>query len=92
MACLCMACVKECAENSMMKAIDDIKSRSDYSSEGKVYLYSEGKVYLYWYVLVVNIGFHSLVYILTLYWIMTDARHDSTANAYHTTVVCISGR
>ena len=79
-----MACVKECAENSMMKAIDDIKSRSDYSSEGKVYLY--------WYVLVVNIGFHSLVYILTLYWIMTDARHDSTANAYHTTVVCISGR
>ena len=52
-----MACVKECAENSMMKAIDDVKSRSNYSSEGEVYLH--------WYVLVVNIGFHSLVYILT---------------------------
>ena len=25
-------------------------------------------------------------------WVMTDARHDSTSNAYHTTVACISGR
>ena len=23
---------------------------------------------------------------------MTDARHDSTANAYHSTVACLSGR
>ena len=23
---------------------------------------------------------------------ITDARHDSTANAYHTTVPCLSGR
>ena len=23
---------------------------------------------------------------------MTDARHDSTANAFHSTVVCLSGR
>ena len=25
-------------------------------------------------------------------WVMTDARHDSTSNAYHTTVACLSGR
>ena len=25
-------------------------------------------------------------------WVITDARHDSTANAYHTTVPCLSGR
>ena len=24
--------------------------------------------------------------------VMTDARHDSTSNAYHTTVACLSGR
>lgn len=24
-------------------------------------------------------------------WVITDARHDSTANAYHTTVPCLSG-
>ena len=25
-------------------------------------------------------------------WVITDARHDSTANAYHTTVPCLAGR
>ena len=25
-------------------------------------------------------------------WVITDARHDSTANAYHTTVPCHSGK
>jgi hypothetical protein len=25
-------------------------------------------------------------------WVITDARHDSTANAFHTTVPCLSGR
>ena len=25
-------------------------------------------------------------------WVITDARHNSTANAYHTTVPCLSGR
>ena len=24
-------------------------------------------------------------------WVMTDAKHDSTANAYHSTVVCLAG-
>lgn len=27
-----------------------------------------------------------------LQWVIIDARHDSTANAYHTTVPCLSGR
>ena len=27
-----------------------------------------------------------------LQWVIVDARHDSTANAYHTTVPCLSGR
>ena len=26
-----------------------------------------------------------------LQWVITDARHDSTANAYHTTVPCMTG-
>ena len=25
-------------------------------------------------------------------WAITDARHDSTSNAYHKTVPCLSGR
>ena len=31
-------------------------------------------------------------YSVSLQWVITDARHDSTANAYHTTVPCLSGR
>ena len=27
-----------------------------------------------------------------LQWVITDARHDSMANAYHTIVPCLSGR
>ena len=27
----------------------------------------------------------------TLQWVMTDARHDSCVNAFHTTVPCIIG-
>ena len=30
--------------------------------------------------------------LVTFQWVITDARHDSTANAYHTTVPCLSGR
>ena len=26
----------------------------------------------------------------SLQWVMTDARHDSTSNAYHTKVACLS--
>uniref|UniRef100_A0A1X7UJV8 Uncharacterized protein n=1 Tax=Amphimedon queenslandica TaxID=400682 RepID=A0A1X7UJV8_AMPQE len=51
--------IKSCAEASMMKAIDEIKSTSEYESDGEC--------------------------------VITDTRHDSTANAYHTTVPCFSG-
>ena len=30
--------------------------------------------------------------LLFLQWVITDAWHDSTANAYHTTLSCLSGR
>ena len=30
--------------------------------------------------------------VMIIMWVITDARHDSTANAYHTTVPCLSGR
>uniref|UniRef100_A0A1X7V413 Integrase catalytic domain-containing protein n=1 Tax=Amphimedon queenslandica TaxID=400682 RepID=A0A1X7V413_AMPQE len=52
--------IESCAEASMMKAIDEIKSTSKYKTDGE--------------------------------WVITDARHDSTANAYHTTVPCLSKR
>ena len=29
--------------------------------------------------------------IFTLQWVICDARHDSTCNAYHTTVPCLMG-
>ena len=31
------------------------------------------------------------IYYFILQWVMTDARHDSCVNAYHTTVPCIAG-
>uniref|UniRef100_A0A1X7UBH2 Uncharacterized protein n=1 Tax=Amphimedon queenslandica TaxID=400682 RepID=A0A1X7UBH2_AMPQE len=46
--------IESCAEASMMKAIDEIKSTSEYETDGEV-------------------------------------QHDSTANAYHTSVPCLSG-
>ena len=42
--------------------------------------------------------YHSNINVITssidifFQWVITDARHDSTANAYHTTVPCLSGR
>ena len=32
------------------------------------------------------------VQIFAFQWVITHARHDSTANAYHTIVLCFSGR
>lgn len=31
-------CVKECAEESMMSAIDDVKSKAEYNTTGEVFL------------------------------------------------------
>ena len=60
-------------------AVDDIKSIADYSTNGEVAV-----------VCCIIVTKH---YFATLFqWVMTDARHDSTANAFHSTVVCLSGR
>jgi hypothetical protein len=48
------------ADQSMKRAVDEVKSLPEYTSNG-------------------------------VEWVITDACHDSTANAYHTTVPCLSG-
>jgi hypothetical protein len=53
--------IRLCADVSMRRAVDMIKSLQSYVS-------NDGE------------------------WVITDARHDSTANAYHTTVPCLLGR
>ncbi len=60
----------------MLRAIDEVKG---YSQDGEV---------INSYVLVL------FLFLLFLFFskVITDARHDSTANAYHTTVPCLSGR
>ena len=45
------------------------------------------------YIVGVNIEYVFVIIIIIIsQWVMTDARHDSTANAFHSTVVCLSGR
>ena len=75
-----MDCVRECAELSMQRAVDSVKSTPEYTAKGEVPVWN-------WPLCVIatqNLFFPQ--------WVMTDARHDSTANAYHSTVVCLSGR
>ena len=71
--------VAKTAEESMNLAVREIKDLPDYSNNGEVHLmwiHRNATLSLVW---------------SYLQWVMTDARHDSTANAYHTTVPCISG-
>ena len=71
--------VAKTAEESMNLAVREIKDLPDYSNNGEVRLmciHRNATLSLVW---------------SYLHWVMTDARHDSTANAYHTTVPCISG-
>ena len=70
--------VSRAAEDTMNAAVVEINSLPHYNESGEV-------------------RYHSLLYFQHLYaynrqWGITDARHDSTANAYHTTVPCLSGR
>ena len=67
------------AEHSMKAAVEEVESLPDYSTKGEVYL--------------IELKCNIQVFILfDIQWVITDARHDSTANAYHTTVPCLSGR
>ena len=73
-----MDVVASTAEESMNLAVQEIKDLPGYADNGEVCIQTDCR------------------YILSVWsylqWVMTDARHDSTANAYHTTVPCISGR
>ena len=68
--------VNKAAEESMSRAVEDIKGFPSYATNGEV-----GLCVLYC----------PLIYCIVK-WVITDARHDSTANAYHSTVPCLSGR
>lgn len=72
-----MDLVSEAAEASMKAAVEEVHSLPHYASEGEV---------------IKKFPVHTQSLSLPQQWVITDARHDSTANAYHTTVPCLSGR
>ena len=75
-----MDIVSDAAEESMRSAIEEVKSLPHYSENGEVMkLYS------------IAITENPSSFLLNS-GVITDARHDSTVNAYHTTVPCLSGR
>lgn len=70
--------VNRTAEESMQSAVAEVQALPVYVEKGEVTF---------------------SLYVMTcrlcnvmLQWVITDARHDSTANAYHTTVPCLAGR
>ena len=42
-------------------------------------------------IITVSEAIHNIVFYI-IQWVITDARHESTANAYHKNVPCIAGR
>ena len=72
--------VASAAEASMNLAVGEIKELPDYAQNGEVCH------------IIVTLVSNITQAISVLQWVITDARHDSTANAYHTTVPCLSGR
>lgn len=68
--------VRESAEGSMRAAVDEVKALPQYATSGEVLVLCLNKI----------------LFSPQIQWVITDARHDSTANAYHTTVPCLSGR
>ena len=73
--------VNTCAKLSMMKAITEVKALPNYAASGEV-----RTMYVHILTLLQINGKYSQQ------WVITDARHDSTSNAFHTTVPCLSGR
>ena len=72
-------CMKESAQLLMQKVVKDAKSTASYSTNGEVSLAHDND--------------KQGIYFITFYLrIMTDARHDSTANTFHSTVACVSRR
>ena len=70
--------VNHLAEHSMQRAVEEVQSLPDYPTKGEVM-----------HIKINNVNNNCYFY---LQWIIPDARHNSTANVYHTTVPCISGR
>ena len=71
-----MSVLNGIAEASMQDAIEMVKALPHYATKGEVHVQV-----LFLYLL-----------LSCIQWVMTDARHDSTSNAFHTTVPCITGR
>ena len=72
-----MEAVGICAKQSMARAAEEVKGLPHYASEGEVRVCR-----------VLNL----LLDLRFKQWVITDAWHDSTSNAFHTTVPCLSGR
>ena len=70
--------VSKATEQSMQAAVEEVQRAQDYATKGEVS----------------TINTDTQINKIAIYtqWVITDARHDSTANAYHTTVPCLSGR
>ena len=76
-----MEAVDTCAKLSMARAVAEVKALPDYTTDGEVCILVCAES------LLVSPYDNS-----SQQWVITDARHDSTANAFHTTVPCLSGR
>ena len=72
--------VSTAAHHSMQRAVEGVISSTGYAEGGEVRAVSTCTTF--------SVG----ASISLVQWVITDARHDSTANAYHTTVPCMSGR
>ena len=76
----CMATVQEVEGKSMQEAVDEVRAILAYSAKGR------GLNIMCDYLHVGNMY-------MCMYLVGTDGcQHDSTSNAYHTTVACLSGR
>ena len=67
--------VNTCAKLSMMKAVTEVKALPNYAASGEIcaHLQPCHKIY-------------DEYYCVSQQWVITDARHDSTSNAFHITV------
>ena len=72
--------VSSVAHHSMQRVVEEVMSLPGYAEYGEVISIATS---------LCNCGFKSNFFIQ---WVITDARHDSSANAFHTTVPCMSGR
>ena len=86
-----MDVVDQAAEVSMNRAVAIVKESPDYSQSGEVNVCVCVCVYVRIYGMFAFM--YSCIHVnISWQWVITDARHDSTANAFHTTVPCLSGR